>query len=230
MVEQEIKSFYDQIQFPGLYTRESMNLYGHCPENQYLAFIYQYLSNQQTVLDAGCGSGLISNLFAERFDSKFIAMDMSDSIKHGQHYSQQNNINNVIWLQHDLKNLDYQEYFDVVICQGVLHHIPDYQNVLNKLKASLRPGGILLLGLYNPFGKLLKKFASVNYANKVLYQDQELNPFELSFSHQQVLKLCANMELMSCAPSVKRRYLVDLLALGNQSNGGLTLYAFRKKK
>jgi 2-polyprenyl-3-methyl-5-hydroxy-6-metoxy-1,4-benzoquinol methylase len=229
MVEQEIKSFYDRIQFPGLYTRESMDLYSHCPENRYLAFIYQYLSNQQTVLDAGCGSGLISNLFANRFNSKFVAMDMSDSILHGQHYSQQNNIDNVTWLKQDLKNLDYQEYFDVVICQGVLHHIPDYQNVLNKLKAALTPGGVLLLGLYNPFGKLLKKFASVNYANEVLYQDQELNPFELSFSHQQVLELCNDMELLCCTPSVHRRYLVNLLALANQSNGGLTLYAFRKK-
>lgn len=229
MVEQEIKSFYDQIQFPGPYTRESMDLYGRCPENRYLAFIYQHLADNQTVLDAGCGTGLISNLFAERFDSKFVSVDMSDSINYGQRYAQQYNIKNVVWLKQNLKNLDYQEYFDVVICQGVLHHIPEYQKVLNKLKTALKPNGVLLLGLYNPFGKLLKKFASVNYANKVLYQDQELNPFELSFSHRQVLELCNNMELIACTPSVQRRYLVDLLALGNQRNGGLTLYAFRKE-
>ena len=60
-----------------------------------------------------------------------------------------------------------------------------------------------------------------------LNQDQENNPFELSFTHDQVLAMCDDLIFHSVNPSVANE-LVNLLACFNSSNGGLALYVFSK--
>jgi SAM-dependent methyltransferase len=40
-------------------------------------------------------------------------------------------------------------YFDLVLCNGVLHHIPEDEQVIAEIHRVLRPGGILLLIVYN---------------------------------------------------------------------------------
>jgi hypothetical protein len=59
----------------------------------------------------------------------------------------------------------------------------------------------------------------------VLYQDQELNPFELSFTHNQVLNMCRDLNFELVTPSYNNK-LVNLSALFNSVNGGLALYVF----
>jgi SAM-dependent methyltransferase len=110
-----------------------------------------------------------------------------------------------------------------------LHHIPNYQQALNKMKSALAPGGHLLLAVYNPYGKLLKKFVNIKYHNNILYQDQELNPYELSFSRQDVLTMCDDLNFVAVQPSW-RNHFVDLQALFNSENGGLAIYVFEKPR
>lgn len=217
-----IKNFYSELEFPGRYTKQQMDSYDFCPSNVYLKFIHQHLSDGIRVLDAGCGTGLISNLFATRFNSEFVAVDFADSINYGRSYAQENNIQNVQWLQQDLVSYSAVEQFDVVICQGVLHHIPDYKQALENLKNSLVPGGVLLLGLYHPWAKFLQKLLPVKYTNVLLETDQIANPFELSFTKQQAQQICYPLTLQNTEPG---------LLLLNQSwvaSGGLTIYTFRK--
>jgi SAM-dependent methyltransferase len=44
--------------------------------------------------------------------------------------------------------------FDVVYASGVLHHTPDPRQSFAELLPLLRPGGIIVLGLYNAFARL----------------------------------------------------------------------------
>jgi 2-polyprenyl-3-methyl-5-hydroxy-6-metoxy-1,4-benzoquinol methylase len=222
-----IKKFYNAIQFPGLYTHEQLSRYSHCPENAFLAFIHQYLQPGQRVLDSGCGTGLISNVFATRFASDFTAVDFSDSILYGKKYAKKHNINNVHWEQQDLTTYKPKEKFDVVICQGVLHHIPDYKTALQNLKQVVKTGGVLLIGLYHPYGKILKKFFTLKYATKTLELDQEENVFELAFSYNQVLDMCNDLEFLESTPPYNNEFVAKIGSLISSTNGGLILYAFR---
>jgi 2-polyprenyl-3-methyl-5-hydroxy-6-metoxy-1,4-benzoquinol methylase len=218
-----IKDFYNELEFPGRYTKQQMNSYDFCPSNTYLKFIHQHLADGMNVLDAGCGTGLITNLFATRFKSKFVAVDFANSINYGRRYAQQNNIQNVEWLQQDLVDYTSAEKFDVIICQGVLHHIPNYQQALENLKKCLAPGGVLLLGLYHPLGKFLQKLLPIRYVNKILKTDQISNPFELSFTKYQAQQICCPLALQNQEPST-------LFALRQSwiASGGLIIYSFRK--
>jgi len=44
--------------------------------------------------------------------------------------------------------------FDVVICSGVLHHTPDPRASFASVARLARPGGVLVIGLYNAYARL----------------------------------------------------------------------------
>jgi SAM-dependent methyltransferase len=48
-----------------------------------------------------------------------------------------------------------REAFDVVLCNGVLHHTGDPHGGFKSLVPLVRPGGFLVIGLYNRFGRLM---------------------------------------------------------------------------
>ena len=83
--------------------------------------------------------------------------------------------------------------------------------------------------MYNTNGKLLKRIFDIKYHSVILEEDQENNPFELSFRHQCILKMCNDLEFNLVSPSWHNNF-VNFLALFNSENGGLTLYVFTKPK
>jgi 2-polyprenyl-3-methyl-5-hydroxy-6-metoxy-1,4-benzoquinol methylase len=228
MNSEVIKQFYSNLRFPGAYRIDDIKFYDQEGiHNVYLKQIDNFLMDGQEVLDVGCGTGMVSNLFAYRYRSNFTGVDFSDSIDYASEFAVRNNICNVNWVKQDFLQYEITQQFDTIICCGVLHHIPNYQQALDKMKSALAPGGHLLLAVYNPYGKLLKKFVNIKYHNSILYQDQELNPYELSFSRQDVLTMCNDLNFVAVQPSW-RNHLVDLQALFNSENGGLAIYVFEK--
>ena len=229
MNSEEIKAFYSQIQFPGRYTWEDVAFYEEQGiTNIYLKEIDRFLIDGMSVLDIGCGTGLVSNLFAiHRPNCQITAVDFSDSIDYAINFAKDNSIANVNWIKKDFLEFKTTKKYDLIICCGVLHHIPEHQRALVKMKELLKPGGKLMLAVYNKYGKILKHIFDIKYHNDVLYKDQELNPFELSFTHKQVLKMCSDLTFELVTPSFDNR-LVDLSALFNSINGGLALYVFTK--
>lgn len=222
---QEIKKFYDQIAFPGHYTIDDLEFYQDGITNVYLKTIEDLLGPNKTVLDVGAGTGLITNLFASRFPtSKFTAIDISDSISYGQQFSCAHNILNTIWIQKNF--IDYHDIaqFDVVICQGVLHHIPDWDIAISNIKRLVKPGGILLLGVYHPWGKFLQKFWPVEYCNEMLQKDQCNNPFEKTFTQKEISRLMQPLTMVNKYPTCMAYMSESFIA-----SGGLVLYVFQER-
>ena len=228
-MKDEIKKFYSNLQFPGQYSWIDLNFYDEEGiHNIYLKEINEYMQSNIDVLDIGCGTGLVSNLFAKKYPTNnFTAVDFSDSIDYGKRFAKDHDIKNVKWIKKDFLEFKTVKQYDVIICCGVLHHIPEYSQALAKMKSLLKPGGKLLLAVYNTNGKLLKRVVNINYHSPILYEDQENNPFELSFNHKCVLKMCSDLEFNQVEPSWRNRF-VDFLALFNSENGGLALYVFTK--
>ena len=44
--------------------------------------------------------------------------------------------------------------FDVVLCNGVLHHLKDAYGGFQSIAQLVRPGGYIIIGLYNRYGRL----------------------------------------------------------------------------
>lgn len=225
----EIKQFYSNLHFPGRYSSDDLKFYDDQGiHNIYLKEIDLHMADEIDILDVGCGTGLISNLFASKYqDSNFTSIDFSDSIDYAKEFAKNNKITNVNWIKQDFNEYKATKQYDLIICCGVLHHIPQHEEALLKLKSLLKPGGKLLLALYNPYGKILKHVVKLNYNCDILYQDQEKNPFELSFNHSQVLTMCNDLLFESVTPSIYN-HLVNFLAIFNSENGGLALYVFSK--
>jgi SAM-dependent methyltransferase len=222
----EIQKFYSNIQFPGPYTRESLSYYDIKIKNPYIFLINQHTGKGLKVLDIGCGTGLISNILAlKNPKTNILGIDFSDSIHYAQWFANDQNITNVAFKKSDILDFNSAEKFDLIICQGVLHHIPELDACIKKIKSLLAPGGKLLLGVYHPWGKIIKKISKVNYKNHILYQDQECNPFEISFSPGQIRKLFTGFTVQYGYPA----WAVAIRSFFNFRNGGLVLYVLTKE-
>ena len=166
-------------------------------------------------------------LICQQIQKQFYQHRLSDSIDYAKDFATKNKIKNVRWVKKDFLKFESEKKYDVIICCGVLHHIPEYEQALVKMKSLLKPGGKLVLAVYNKYGKILKKLSTVKYHSPILYEDQENNPFELSFDHKSVLNMCDDLAFNLVEPSWHNKF-VNPLALFNSENGGLALYVFTK--
>lgn len=97
-------------------------------------------------LDLGCGSGRWTRYLASRV-GHVEAVDPSEAVLHAARTH--HDLTNVRWSRAGVDNLPFSAgTFDLVICLGVLHHVPDTAGAVRKAAAMLRPGGHMLLYLY----------------------------------------------------------------------------------
>lgn len=228
MHKQAVKEFYSKIKFPGIYTLDDLKFYDDLLGNKFLLPYDNKITGNEQILDIGCGTGFITNLIARRHPGVSIdAVDFSDSIDYAQAFGQQNNITNVNYFKQDFLEWATSKKYDIIISNGVLHHIERYADAINKAKNLLQPTGIAVLGIYNSYGKKAKKLFNINYRNQLLYLDQEQAPYETSFTHREFMSYFPDYSLESVYPGIGNQ-LVDLLNLFNYNNGGLTIYQLRK--
>jgi 2-polyprenyl-3-methyl-5-hydroxy-6-metoxy-1,4-benzoquinol methylase len=221
----DVKAFYDQHHFPGYYSASQINQYD-VDSNKYVRLIDRYLNNNQHVLDVGCGTGLLTNLFATRYQSDFTGVDFSTAVDYAKTFATSNNITNAQFFQTDFFEFKTEVKYDVIIAQSFLTHVPDWSQAVTKLKTLLAPNGTMILGIYHTAGKWVQRHLPVIYGNDRLQLDQTANPFEIAFNKAQVLKMFNNYQLLEITPSIGTR-VVGLLNLFNARNGGLTMYVLR---
>lgn len=103
-----------------------------------------------TVLDAGCGNGLLTEAIA-RGGSKVMGVDLINNL--GTIIKNRQKSDNLFFLKADLQNLPLKENsFDLIISNGVLHHTPDTKASFLRLARFVKPGGKLYVWLYRkPF-------------------------------------------------------------------------------
>jgi len=108
-----------------------------------------------TVLEVGCGTGQLGN-FLSIIGRRVLSADMTwNSLALGQKFKRESGLANVNFAQMNLFRLPVQPAaFDCVICTGVLHHTKDPFGGFRGLVPLVRPGGHLIIGLYNLYGRL----------------------------------------------------------------------------
>lgn len=95
-------------------------------------------------LDAGCGTGLHTDLLADRYD-QVLAVDTSAPML--THAGRRRPRGNVRYERRDLHDVTLNEdgAFDLVLSAYTLHHVPDLPAALRHLRSLVRPGGAVLL-------------------------------------------------------------------------------------
>ena len=106
-----------------------------------------------------CGTGQLSN-FLGVAHRRVIGVDLClNSLRLAEAFRQQHNISRVAFGQMNLFRPCFQkEAFDVVICSGVLHHTAQPREGFHSILRLLRPGGVVIVGLYNKWGRLMTDF------------------------------------------------------------------------
>ncbi|HTA06396.1 MAG TPA: class I SAM-dependent methyltransferase [Solirubrobacteraceae bacterium] len=99
------------------------------------------LRGNETVLDAGCGSGRITQALIERLpQGRVIAVDASESMVVAARERLPGTDVRVV----DLLELDLGEPVDAILSTATFHWILDHERLFAQLHAALRPGGRLV--------------------------------------------------------------------------------------
>jgi trans-aconitate 2-methyltransferase len=99
------------------------------------------LRGDETVLDAGCGSGRITEALIERLpDGRVIALDASQSMVDAA----RERLPGADVRKVDLLELELDEPVDAILSTATFHWIGDHERLFARLRAALRPGGRLV--------------------------------------------------------------------------------------
>jgi SAM-dependent methyltransferase len=115
--------------------------------NEYFDIVPSALLGPEVVaMDLGCGSGRWTRYLSERV-GRIEAIDPSEAVIHAARTH--GDLEHVRWIQAGVDNIPFADgSFDLLVCLGVLHHVPDTPGAVRKAAAKLRPGGHMLLYLY----------------------------------------------------------------------------------
>jgi trans-aconitate 2-methyltransferase len=100
------------------------------------------LTGDETVLDAGCGSGRVTEVLIERLPrGHAIALDASPSMVQAarERLGERAEVR-----EGDLLELDLAEPLDAIFSTATFHWILDHDLLFRRLRAALRPGGRLV--------------------------------------------------------------------------------------
>jgi 2-polyprenyl-3-methyl-5-hydroxy-6-metoxy-1,4-benzoquinol methylase/uncharacterized protein YbaR (Trm112 family) len=101
----------------------------------------------KTILDAGCGNGILTSLLGEHFET-VIGVDLGTSVVQA---ALRNSRSNVHFVQGDLMHPPFRgSCADVLISLGVLHHTPNTELAFSCLAPLVTSGGRMYVWLYKP--------------------------------------------------------------------------------
>jgi trans-aconitate 2-methyltransferase len=101
------------------------------------------LRGDETVLDAGCGSGRVTQLLVDRLPGgHVVAVDSSESMV--EYAREALDPERATVFQADLAELELDEPVDAAFSNAVFHWVPDHDALFARLAAALKPGAPLV--------------------------------------------------------------------------------------
>ena len=152
-----VKEFYEKTPFPNYDDMDSRDsLMTKARRGIFADLLDKQLPPNALLLEAGCGTGQLSNFLGMHWQRRVIGADMCmNSLRLAKGFRNKFRIVNADFLQMNLFRPPFADgTFDVIISNGVLHHTADPATAFRSLAAKLKPGGIFIVGLYNWLGRL----------------------------------------------------------------------------
>ena len=151
-----VRRFYERAPFPGYPPRDSLHaLRARAERNAFARLLDRAIAGDARIVEIGCGTGQMS-LYLARADRVLVSADLTRaSLRLGQAAARRFGIDRVHFIEMDLRHPALKPAsFDVVYSAGVLHHTPNPRASFAQLASLARPGGVIVLGVYNAFARL----------------------------------------------------------------------------
>jgi SAM-dependent methyltransferase len=156
-----MQSFYERSPFPNYDDFDSAEVFRQrATRGIFAKLLDEQIRYGATILEAGCGTGQLTNFLGMTWGRSVYGADAClNSLRLGEAFRRRNNIKGTKFLQMNLfRPVFPQESFDLVISNGVLHHTSDPFLGFQTLSKLVKPGGCILIGLYNKYGRLMTDF------------------------------------------------------------------------
>ena len=154
---EQVRDFYTCAPFPGYAPNDNVErLRARAERSEFARLLDRAIPPDATVLDFGCGTGQMS-LYLARGERRVIGADLTRaSLQLGAAAAQRFGLDSrVRFVETDLQRPALRKHaFDVVYSSGVLHHTPDPRASFARLAPLARPGGTIILGLYNAVARI----------------------------------------------------------------------------
>ena len=111
------------------------------------------LNRSMKALEYGAGTGILSFLLKDRFSEITLMDNSSEMIKVCAEKTEFYQTNHILPIWFDLEHKDYDDHFDIIYNQMVLHHVNGYESIIGTFYSMLNPGGYLAIAdLYTEDG------------------------------------------------------------------------------
>ena len=157
---EEVRDFYEKMPYPAPVDNldRDRDLYAN-PQRRRAQFHLTWPTERpranQEILVAGCGTSQAARYALREPGARVTAIDVSKtSLRHTRDLQRKYNLDNL-----ELHRLPIEDVrslarsFDLVVCTGVLHHMPDPDHGLRALRDALRPRGAMRLMVYARYGR-----------------------------------------------------------------------------
>jgi SAM-dependent methyltransferase len=151
-----VKAFYEEHPFPNYDGVQGFgDLVNRGMKNPFMKRLLDAVGSNKLVLECGCGTGQWSH-FLSLNNNHVLGIDLSlSSLRLAVDHKVRNNVPRSSFVQMNIFELGVKdESFDVVISSGVLHHTKDAPRAFASIVRKAKPGGIVVVGLYNWFARV----------------------------------------------------------------------------
>jgi ubiquinone/menaquinone biosynthesis C-methylase UbiE len=179
--------------------------------SNFKSFNNDFFKNKK-IIDVGCGGGRYTNALRLLKAKQVVGVDFGDD---GLLTAKKNyNFKNISFQKQNVLNLKFKKNtFDIVFCNGVLHHTSDFKKGIKELHRICNPGGYIFLYLYGTKGlfwtarRQMNRFMKAipqQYSQQVLdligmpfnrfiFMDNWYVPNERHCSHNEVYKILKSL-------------------------------------
>ncbi len=151
-----VREFYAAAPFPGYRPKDTLgSLRARAERSDFARLLDRAIAGDARIVEVGCGTGQMS-LFLASGDRTVIGADLTlASLELAASAARRFGVQGATFVETDLRAPALREgAFDVVYCSGVLHHTPDPRASFAAVARLAKPGGVIVLGLYNLYARV----------------------------------------------------------------------------